>query len=963
MQHGIPPESLRQEAKRRAHRLCRLPWALLLLALTLLGGAFSAAEPPDRNVLPKAERLRQAAEKSREAAERESVGDYLQAERLYQEALATHRELLGDRHPDSLADLDALAMLDYRLGDFGQAEPRLTEALQIAREVYGEKQLDYAVHLNNLGMLYQARGDYARAEPRFHQALEVCRAAGAEHSSTFLVTLNNLAGLYHSVGDQAQAEALLEQVAAISRRVDGEKNLNYATCLNNLAGLYYSLADYRRAEPLFQQALELRKELLGTKHPDYATSLDNLAANEEALGDVRQAEPLYQQALAIRRDVLGTKHPEYATSLTNLAGLYRGKGEFERAEPLFREAMEVSKAALGEHHPQTIASLNNLAALYRDMRQPAKAEPLYRQALDRLHQLLNETFAVLSERQQLAMIRSLRRTLDGYLSLAAPTPLDRERVYPYVLAWKGLVFTRQRQAHLTQRPELTAMLSELQSVSSRLATLLYAGPSPGQEDVWRRQVARLSSRKEQQEAELARQSAEYQSSKQNVTLDLLKASLPADAALVDLLQYDRSEPQASCGGQTVSIPCLAAFVIRPGRLVARVDLGPVEPIDRAVSVWRERFGRRRLEEEAAAELRRRVWLPLEPHVAGVATVIVSPDGSLARFPLAALPGKQPGTYLIEDLAVAVIPSPQALPGLKSSQAASSPSLLLVGDVDYDQGSRPQASGNSKTSGPSRGGLRGGLRFDRLESTRGELLAVRDSFEAAFARGTVHLLRRDQATEEAFRQEASACRYLHLATHGFFLAPEDASGRPSANAPSRPASPSSPPGRRDLASLHPGLLSGLALAGANRGAPAGGDDGLLTAEEAASLNLPNADLCVLSACDTGLGPLAGGEGVLGLQRAFHVAGARTVIASLWKVDDDATRQLMEQFYENLWTRKMGKLEALRQAQLWMLRGVPPRGLVLLSEGGSPPAQPGSKPSSTRRAPFYWAAFVLSGDWTR
>jgi CHAT domain-containing protein len=150
---------------------------------------------------------------------------------------------------------------------------------------------------------------------------------------------------------------------------------------------------------------------------------------------------------------------------------------------------------------------------------------------------------------------------------------------------------------------------------------------------------------------------------------------------------------------------------------------------------------------------------------------------------------------------------------------------------------------------------------------------------------------------------------------------------------------------EVRGVHPGLLTGLALAGANRGGAAPADihslrdDGIMTAIEVASLDLSKVELALLSACETGLGETAGGEGMIGLQRAFQVAGAKTVIASLWKVDDTATHKLMEQFYRNLWEHKMGKLEALQEAQKWLMK----------TEGGR------------YRDPYYWAAFVLSGDW--
>jgi CHAT domain-containing protein len=160
----------------------------------------------------------------------------------------------------------------------------------------------------------------------------------------------------------------------------------------------------------------------------------------------------------------------------------------------------------------------------------------------------------------------------------------------------------------------------------------------------------------------------------------------------------------------------------------------------------------------------------------------------------------------------------------------------------------------------------------------------------------------------------------------------------------------------LAAGYPELRSGLAFAGANRSA-LGKGDAFLTALEASELDLDRVELAVLSACETGLGKAQGGEGVLGLQRAFQLAGARTAVTSLWKVPDAATQALMSRFHRNLWEKHLGKGEALREAQLWLLQegGKHPE---LLRGGLEPPERP------TREGPvppFYWAAFVLSGDW--
>jgi CHAT domain-containing protein len=166
-------------------------------------------------------------------------------------------------------------------------------------------------------------------------------------------------------------------------------------------------------------------------------------------------------------------------------------------------------------------------------------------------------------------------------------------------------------------------------------------------------------------------------------------------------------------------------------------------------------------------------------------------------------------------------------------------------------------------------------------------------------------------------------------------------------------------REDVAGFHPGLLSGLVLAGANRPVDFDHDDGILTALEVEALDLSGVELAALSACETGLGQSTVSEGLLGLQRAFQTAGARSVVAGLWKVPDRDTQMLMQRFYENLWKKRMSKIEALREAQLWMLREAPKRselsrGLDIAADN-SPTTKDPSLP------PYYWAAFVLSGDW--
>ncbi len=572
------------------------------------------------------------------------------------------------------------------------------------------------------------------------------------------------------------------------------------------------------------------------------------------------------------------------------------------------------------------------------------------------------------------MTRDLRFSLDSYLSLAPLAKLSPGSAYRHVLAAKGAVFVRQMRTRRRMRSadpqsEAARRFAEYDQAIARLATLALATPDPTEAPAWRAEVAELSRRTDELEAELARLDAGFRAARAEArrTPEQLQAALPRGTALVDMLAYTAFQPPAQGKGKFQRESRLVAFVVRSDRPIERIDLGPMAPVQKAINEWRPILtaGKVKLATgDPARALRRLIWEPLEPHLDGVASILVSPDGPIGMIPLAALPGKEPGSYLIEERSIAVVPVPRVLgsdeTGPAPSQrtdpgkAESAPSLLLAGDINYggDAGatrrSRREPVGRGRQPGrlsPQLPASIGDRRRDRLDRPR---------LPQALPRRRRAGARRRRCHRGSPAPGGARHRFLHLATHGYF-APEGLRSALGPDDPQLKRPGIDALGGAGVVGYDPGLLSGIVLAGANvRPTPIGQDDGILTALEVAELDLTGVELAVLSACETGLGEVAGGEGLLGLQRAFQEAGAGSVVASLWTVGDEPTRALMARFYENLWRQGQPPAQALREAQLYMLKEGKKRGVVRVELEGADASK------SDRLPPFYWAAFVLSTD---
>jgi tetratricopeptide (TPR) repeat protein len=942
-------------------------------------------------------------------------GELGQAEPLYREALAMVRRLYpAERYPAGHAQLaDSLNNLGFLLqarGELVQAEPFYRDALAMNRKLYPAERYPaghahLAMSLNNLGSLLLARGELGQAEPFLRDALAMRRRLyPAEHYPAghrdLADSLNNLGFLLDARGELGQAEPFYREALAMYRRLypaerypAGHPDLAYS--LNNLGGLLRARGELGQAEPFFREALAMFRRLYPAErypagHPDLATSLNNLAVVLENLGERGQAEPFYREALAMRRRLYPAErypagHPDLAESLNNLGLMLWARGELDQAEPFFRDALAMQRKLYPAGHSSLAISLINRGALLQARGELGQAAPFYCDALITYQAQLRELAELYGETEALNFAARLPVTRDAYLSVTRSLP-SSPRVYETVWQGKGLLMRIAARRHddllANRHPGTRRLTTQLGDVRAQLTRLLTQPSADVAEH--RRLLQQLTERKEALERAIGQELKQQPPAAGPAPLpDDLRRVLPGHAVFIDFLYYLRIEHDPRKPGREgeTRTPCYVAFVLSKERPALRVELGPAAPIERALKDWRreiELSGKGAEPSDADRRLTRLVWQPLLPHVPADAEIVyLCPDADLTRLPWAALPGRQLGRVLLEEHALALVPHPLYL--LEQLQAKPRPAadddlLLAYGAVRYDQqpGAAEEPAAEVIALNRDRGGT-SHASWLYLKGTDQELAQV-----LAHAGRRKTLVRRGSAASLAqLMHDLPQARWAHLATHGFF---DDQGTRSVLQLSPEDYERARWGGRVGVGLRNPLLLSGLVLAGADRKAKDrpetfDPDGGILTGEGLLALPLERLDLVVLSACETGLGDVAGGEGVFGLQRAFHVAGCRNVVASLWQVGDASTPALMTLFYHYLWDKELPPLEALRRSQLYLYyhpeeipalaqeRG--PKRDVVAKVPDEPKPPTSEKPVGEterpkgRAAVKQWAGFLLSG----
>jgi CHAT domain-containing protein/Tfp pilus assembly protein PilF len=851
----------------------------------------------------------------------------------FHQALPIWRDL-GDRARVA-ATLNRMGGVYTDLGEKAEALDYYNQAIPVWRAV-GDRAGE-AKTLSNIGLVYSDLGEKSKALDYYNQALPMHRAVGAQSGEAS--TLVNIGAVYADLGNKSKALDYFSQALPIQRAVGDRAKA--AITLNNLGHVYASLGEPTQALDYYHQALSISQAM---RHPDAAVTLNNIGTIYDNRGETTQALDYYQQALRIWQ-AMGNRS-DAATTLNNIGTAYKHLGQTTKALDYYNRALPLQRAVGNRSSEAT--TLNNIGTLYIDLGESSKARDYYQQALRlrravgnrsgeaitlanladadrRQNQLTN---ALLNINAAIQILESLRSELKND---ALKTSYFASVQDYYQLKINILMQLHQKKP--TQGYDAQALETADQSRARVLRELLIQANANIRKDVspaLLQQEQTLNQTIDTKEQQLVQRSSQPGNNITQITTlnqtitalyaqrDDLKNTIRATNPAYANLQYPKPtsldqiqqqlDPDTLILQYSLGDPKSYLWVI--GRTSLKTYILPKRS-DIKTSVIAFRNELRNAEQRLpASALTQQILTPAAADL-GHKRLVIIPDGVLHFIPFAALntPNSTPYNPLITQHEITNLPSASTIGILRSTVATKprgSKKLAILADPIFNQdddrlaGKTIQASSHLDVAEQmARGRVGRDLDLNRLPFTateaQGILKLVPDKRDRTAAFGF------DASYDWITDPKISQYRYVHLATHGFF--------------------------DRDNPALSSIILSSFDEKGRDRKA-------YLRFPDLFNLNLP-AELVVLSACETGLGNDVPGEGLVGMTRGLMYAGALRVAVSLWSVDDQATSDLMQQFYTNLWQSKKSHAASLRDAQLAMWQ-----------QG---------------KAPYYWAAFTLQGEW--
>lgn len=792
-----------------------------------------------------------------------------------------------------------ISILIHAEGDYKLSEKFIEETIRYFKEIVGENTGALASLYCNHATISQAQGRYTEAEDYFNKAEEVIKKNDRVGILSHAIILNNKALLYNEIGQYDKALETIDRAIQYADGVLREKGRDNVSFQINKGLIQFSAGSYAEAERILREIIELKGKRFAKNQTDVGNVKNYLAAVLMEQGKTGEVLELLAHSLDIFRKKYSESHPAYIKTKHNKGRYHLTSGSLDEAQRIIGEVSNSYLKLFNEYHPDYLSSLEDLAVVFWEKGDFARAKVNFEKALNTNLELVEKYFGAMSEHEKSQYWAKVRPSILKFYAFATERgnedPSLLTDMYNLHLKTKGILLSassKVREEILNSNDEsLKKLYTEWIDAKEKL--LLYYSYSKEQLQDLKISLSTAEEKANQLEKELNKRSAAFAASNKlpTTTLAEVKSKLGAGDAAIEIIGYpvfDRSFKQEK----------KYAFLI--------ADLNSIHPRLIQIENGEDLDGKyaKAYLNMVKAKMQDRIsynkyWKPVDEALAGFKNIHLSLDGIYFQLNIGAL--KRPdGTHVSDNLDLHLYTSTRDLVKEKHT-GFSSKNVSLIGYPDF---------GSMGLLSP-------------LPGTKAELETI-SSITRSKGFKTNSFMQK-QASEENFKAIHSPA-LLHVATHGFFLPESQASSEKVFGVDVSQA--------KD----NPLLRSGLMLANAEQTMLSDDqsvevnstNNGVLTAYEVITLDLKNTDLVVLSACETGLGEIKSGEGIYGLQRAFQVAGAESVVMSLWKVSDEATMQLMTNFYKE-WMGGKPKEEAFFSAQKTL--------------------------RETFQEPYYWGAFVM------
>jgi CHAT domain-containing protein len=820
------------------------------------------------------------------------------------------------------------------MGYYSKSEKILTENLEFTKESFGKESIEYAEALVTLAIPYYYRSQYSEAELLYTQALEIIlKISGNEILEEN--TKNNLAALYLKIGLYEESIVYFKEI------IRNEETINNALTYNNYAQNLFELGEKDSALIYFDKALNTTKAILSTESELYIRFLKEKARVLNKLNDTENYLKLMNESFLASQRILEKSNPEYSKYELNWGIANFRINNIDKAEQHITNAHKLRSKYLSEKHPLYAETGKELAEINWFKNNPKKAKQFFAEAFKNYFAQIEAYFPALSEQQKANFYtNTLRSTFEEFNSFAIAykdeDPSLLGDMYDYQLATKGLIMyatAKARKNIMNSGDEDLKNKYQNWINTKELISQLYSMSEAeiAQQDL---KLDSLITKSNEIEKDLSRASSEFAdafAAKDYSWKDIQKELKEGEAA-IEMIRFRKFMPDSS--GMFSNQINYAALLIDKNSIHPNLILleNGQELENKYIKNYKNAI-KYKVNDKYSYDF---YWEPIAEKTKEYKKLYFSPDGIYNQISINVLYNNKTKKYVLEEQNIQLVTNTKDLIAFnqKSSKSnlASNPTLfgfpnynkgIIENDeIDLETASKivENASMNRGLRGSLQRYIRGNSLVTALPGTKEEVNKINNLYNNGVGEKPNTYLEND--ADEIQLKSVNNPRVLHIATHGFFLEDNE----------------SNEAQEEGKYSENPLLKSGLIMAGANSfissGVNAGNQqDGILTAYEAMNLNLSNTELVVLSACETGLGELKNGEGVYGLRRAFYVAGADAIIMSLWSVDDEATQELMTEFYQN-WIGGQDKLSAFNDAQKFV--------------------------KEKYEAPFYWGAFVMVGQ---